>query len=872
MTQPRSPRRARRVPSLGAAAGLLVFACSSEEPPEAPSDFISTGEIRSQLTRAQSCDELLSGIQDGVLDQLARRVEEIRERGEQGAYYGYDEDVLIGGVGDPVPATAPNPSGGPASMSADGATAGSADGEGGFSAPPPRADAPSNSEEAVSDEADRGATGGGFSGTTVQVQDIDEADIVKTDGDRMYVLHGGTVFALHAWPAAEVSVIGSALIEGEPVEMFVHDGKAVVFSRVYRDLRAATDGVDESRGYYSSVGYTKITVLDVSGEDQPPTVQESYVEGNYVSSRRHEGIVRAVVQEGFKVPYLGNPNVEFRDPFGNPYSQGEVDAQLTAWFERMVGAVRGTDLGNWLPREFAKEDGQLVEVAPRCTDYYSPDAGLTETGVTSIVSLDLDDLDAGLGGATILGRAERVYANADVVLVSQTDYRYRIVEDAPREQTVLHLFDVDGPQTAYTASGTVIGRIHNQFSLDERDGIIRVSTTEERFEEFGVGGVTMGGVVGTTPTVGATEPPPVAEGEGDAAPDPLLEEAPEPMPAEPDGDLPPPPVDRGFGPVNRIVTLRADGQELVEVGSTSDFGFNERIYATRFLGDRGYVVTFRRTDPLFVVDLSDPASPAVVGELHIPGFSDYLYPLGSDYLFAVGQDADENGRVRGLALQLFDVSDPTAPTLFNRYVYEESGFSPANIDHRAITFHNDRDLVAFPFQNYQTGQQTLELFQVSTETGIERLGGMSGAPELSIEECVDRLGYDPGYVEELLAELEENPEWQNEIIWECQWGYRFRRGVFRDDIVYGIGTRGIYAYSLEGLEGAPIGSVDLPREVYDYGGDTTSPGRPVQGPVMVDAPPPDEPDAVEPAGTGGAASSQDSGGSSDSADEEEAAQ
>src|SRR5690606_5739191 len=130
--------------------------------------------------------------------------------------------------------------------------------------------------------------------------------------------------------------------------------------------------------------------------------------------------------------------------------------------------------------------------------------------------------------------------------------------------------------------------------------------------------------------------------------------APAPDPARPS----PPPRTTS---VSRVVTLGVDGDRLEVLGSTEDFGETERIFATRFIGDRGYVVTFRQTDPLFVIDLSDPADPHVTGELHIPGFSNYLFPLDDDHLFAIGRDATEDGRVQGLALQIFDVSDPAAP-------------------------------------------------------------------------------------------------------------------------------------------------------------------------------------------------------------------
>src|SRR5262249_50020037 len=103
---------------------------------------------------------------------------------------------------------------------------------------------------------------------------------------------------------------------------------------------------------------------------------------------------------------------------------------------------------------------------------------------------------------------------------------------------------------------------------------------------------------------------------------------------------------------NDLYVLRSTGGRLETAGLLTGLGKNERIFAVRMLGDRGYVVTFRRTDPLFTLDLSNPNRPEVAGELHIDGFSTYLHPLGKHHLLAIGQDADPRGIPTGLHLQV----------------------------------------------------------------------------------------------------------------------------------------------------------------------------------------------------------------------------
>jgi hypothetical protein len=780
------PRRAR-ASVLGASAFLLLAACESgSQERNALAGLPPAGQLKLQLTRADSCADLLTRIQDGLVVPLAERAKQLRNPATGSGVSG-DSAVGIG-------STPTAPSGNPG-LAAEGmapprdaapVAQGSAPTANGSGAPPPSPSAggPTKAADGATTPTTSppGPGQGGFSDTTVQVKDVDEADIVKTEGDRIYLLHGGTLFVLQGWPASSTAVLGSALVEGQPNEMFVRDGKAVVFSRVSLDPSTLPGSKPSAAGYgyYYGGGATKITVLDVAAP-QPSVLRESYLEGDYISARRHDGLVRAVVQNGFKVPQLGSPYIEYVDAFGHPYPQADIDAQVDDWLERTARSIQNTEISDWLPREYSKVDGRLVAEQPRCGDYYSPDPGLTETGVTSVVALDLDAVSAPLSGATILGRAERVYSNEEALLITQTDYRYELVKGSS-QQTLIHRFDIDGKDTSYVASGAIAGTIHDQFSLDERDGVIRVSTTEQNFAPL--------------------QPTPA-----------------QPLDAQTGMAVDRAPVRPANGLVNRVVTLGSDGDQLVQLGATADFGTSESIYSTRFIGDLGYVVTFRQTDPLFVVNLADPRHPAVVGELKVPGYSSYLFPMDDDHLFAIGQNATPQGTVQGLSLSIFDVSNPASPALAQRYDFPESGASPANIDHRAISFHQDGNVVAFPYQRYDTGASTLEVFQLSAESGFQRLGGM--AEPVDFERCLaDYYGYGYSYPAgdtASTAPAQTDPEWRAQVLAQCNWSRQFRRGLFRDDFVYGISNTGVYAYNLGAMAAGAVGQLSLPREVYDYG-------------------------------------------------------
>lgn len=150
---------------------------------------------------------------------------------------------------------------------------------------------------------------------------------------------------------------------------------------------------------------------------------------------------------------------------------------------------------------------------------------------------------------------------------------------------------------------------------------------------------------------------------------------------------------------NELTVLRPQAGQLRAIGHLSNLAVNERIYAVRMMGDRGYVVTFRRTDPLFTLDLSDPTRPAVVGELKVEGWSNYLHPLGKNHLLAVGQDADAWGRATGFHLQIFDVSNPRSPVRTFHQKLEAGSMSDAQADHHAFMFEPQTHTLSVPWKS-----------------------------------------------------------------------------------------------------------------------------------------------------------------------------
>jgi uncharacterized secreted protein with C-terminal beta-propeller domain len=148
-----------------------------------------------------------------------------------------------------------------------------------------------------------------------------------------------------------------------------------------------------------------------------------------------------------------------------------------------------------------------------------------------------------------------------------------------------------------------------------------------------------------------------------------------------------------------VYVLRADGERLVEEGRVPGLGKGERIYSVRFVGPVGYVVTFLQTDPLYTVDLVDPARPRVAGELKITGYSAYLHPAGGGRLIGVGQEATTGGQRRGAQVSLFDVSNLDNPRRLAQH-FVKNGFTEAEYDPHAFLYWPADRLLVMPLSVY----------------------------------------------------------------------------------------------------------------------------------------------------------------------------
>ena len=469
--------------------------------------------------------------------------------------------------------------------------------------------------------AEESASVGGvdYSGTNVQEAGVDEADIVKTDGRRIFTLSSGQLVVVDASGRTRTGTVTVA--EGWGRELFIDGDSLLVITRSTSD---APDGSE-----------TVIQRIDVSG-GSPEIVETLYVQGSYISARSVGGTARMILRY--------DPQWNF--PFVYPESAAGEDVAREANF----AAVLNSTLDDWLPHyTVGTADSSTGQRLTGCNDVHGPSV-FSGFGMTVVVSVPIDgDFDPSETTA-VMAPGDTVYASLDSLYVATTRWVESEAfddeaawEDAWRQRrTSIHRFDIGSAQADYEASGEVEGVIHNQFSLSEHAGHLRVVTT-----------------------VG----------------DPWGEES-----------------------ESHVRVLSTDGDVLVEVGSVGDIGRGEQVQSVRFAGDVAYVVTFRQVDPFYTVDLSDPADPTIVGELKIPGFSSYLHPISDTLVLGVGSDVDEDGRVTGAKASLFDVSDLAAPREVAVWTAPD-GWNDVGWDHRAFLWWAPEGLAVIPLQVWEADSQ-----------------------------------------------------------------------------------------------------------------------------------------------------------------------
>jgi uncharacterized secreted protein with C-terminal beta-propeller domain len=533
-----------------------------------------------------------------------------------------------------------------------------------------------------------------YSTTNIQVAGVDEADIVKTDGNYIYLASGNKTIIVKAYPPEQAQVLSEIELEGTVIGIFINGDRLVVFEEetpyyAYGDIR--WDSAEKFYMPYRSPK-TYVKVFDVSDRENPQLQREFSANGQYVSSRMIGDYAYLVVNE---------PVYEEDD---------EVN----------------------LPKIYL--DGNETEI--RATDIYYSDVTDYYYMYTTIIAVNTRNDDQEPTYETILlGASSNLYVSLNNIYLTFPVWGTGIGDF---DKTSIHRIQIDGAQIEPVASGEVPGTVLNQFSMDEYGDYFRVATTVH-----------------------------------------------------------------GEKPLNNVYVLN---MALNITGSLTGLAPGETIYSTRFMGERGYLVTFKQIDPLFVIDLSDPNNPRELGYLKVTGYSDYLHPYDETHIIGIGKETTDAGTFawyQGVKISLFDVSDVNNPVEISKYEIGDRGTdSPVLWDHKAFLFDKSRNLMVIPVleakvdvTEYPEGVpawaygepvwQGAYVFYVSLDAGIEEQGKITHVENIADPEKEYYYYYSPFAVE---------------------------RSLYIEDVLYTISQAKIKMNSLENL--GYINEVQLPYSTW----------------------------------------------------------
>jgi inhibitor of cysteine peptidase len=557
-----------------------------------------------------------------------------------------------------------------------------------------------------------------YSTTNIQVAGVDEADIVKTDGEYIYFVSGNKTIIVKAYPPEQAQIVSQIELEGTIIGIFINGDRLVLFEQetpyylYYDDVPAVRE---------SSVPYVSpkifVKVYDISDRDNPRLQREVSSDGQYVSSRMIGDYAYVVVNE---------PVYEEED-------------------EPILPEIRVRANETEIP----------------ATDIYYSNVSDYYYMYTTIIAVNTQNDDQEPTYETILlGASSNLYVSLNNIYLTIPVWGSDIFgrEVWYSQKISIHRIHIEGAEIEYVASGEIPGMVLNQFSMDEYADYFRVATT------------TWGETTG-----------------------------------------------------NHLYILDMD---LNIVGSLEDLAPGETIYSARFMGERGYLVTFKQVDPLFVIDLSDPRHPEELGYLKVTGYSDYLHPYDENHLIGIGKettDAGEFAWYQGVKISLFDVSDVGNPQEMSKLEIGDRGTdSPVLWDHKAFLFDKARNLLVMPIleakvdvTKYSESElvwaygepvyQGAYVFDISLEGGLQLKGRITHIENLDDLEEGYYYYYSPFSVE---------------------------RSLYIGDVLYTISQAKIKMNNLENLD--YINEVELPYSTwtpYDY--------LPEESPSEEPAPPPD---------------------------------
>jgi len=535
---------------------------------------------------------------------------------------------------------------------------------------------------AVNQEVSTSNSGGSnfdYSATNNQVVGVDEADIIKTDGSFIYALVRNDLLIIKASPAGDSQIISKITFKSRPLDIFIKGTSLAVFGN--------DDQIFASELYQSfrrQNSYTFFKVFDLNDPSNPQLVRDLDFEGYYTDARlidnyvyfitnnaayyvEGEPLTPRVITNGavLSAECLDSspcfaPDVYYFDVPYDSYNYTSITAiNIQDNSEEISGQVY---LMNSSQNLYVSKSNIYITYTEYLNEYELEQEVKQELVLTSLSASDQNKISEIKAAPNFiltkdekqikiswiidrylssLGEAEQIVwqSNIDNALSKKLKQKAKDME-----KTIIHKIAISGRTIEYQAKGEVSGQVLNQFSMDENAGYFRIATTRSS----------------------------------------LWSRI----------------FDRPQDSYSNIYVLDAN---LQLVGSLENLATTERIYAARFMGDRLYLVTFKQTDPLYVINLVDPTKPEILGAIKVPGFSTYLHPVDQNgtKLLGLGRQAIDDGSggvtVQGLKLSLFDFSDLSRPQELDSYILgDQRSDSIALTDHKAFLYSAEKNIISIP--------------------------------------------------------------------------------------------------------------------------------------------------------------------------------
>lgn len=491
----------------------------------------------------------------------------------------------------------------------------------------------SKNETATNEAADD------YSKTNTQVQGVDEADIVKTDGTHIYYLANEKLTIINTENASQMKEMSTIEFDETftPEELFLNNDKIIVIgTRFEYDEREKRIGIDDDYLYpnYMDKTYTSAQIYNVKDKTNPTLERTVEVEGSYLTARMIDSNV-----------YIASNKYMYYAYICNTYKSTELNED------------------DFKPHYLDTATSNETKSINFDCIYYIPE--FEDTNYLNIVAFNItNNQEANV--ESYLGAGEEIYASKENLYVTKTKYDYER-KNKTSITTEIYKFNLNNANCTFAKAGDVPGSVLNQFSMDECNGYFRIATTDST----------------------------------------------------------------SWNSESNTNNLYVLNENLETIGKIEGLAKGERIYSVRFMGNRAYMVTFVETDPLFVIDLSNPTTPTVLGELKIPGYSKYLHPYDETHLIGIGEDTEvvnygygDRVVTNGMKMAMFDVTDPNNPQeLYNVKIGEKGTYSELLYNHKALLFSKEKNIIAFPISitenDYKVTFQGAIVYGVSLEKGFE---------------------------------------------------------------------------------------------------------------------------------------------------------